>query len=311
MSLPEKGAEVATVPACPGCSASQADRLAQQDAPPAAAAAAASSESIDIGLTRHAALSFPAEQRPLAGPGCSSFDGALMEIGPLRMAEGLKGQVVEQDGAWNEYANVLFSESSCHDCGAELRVPAWTCCAPRCACRHQHWLMLASQCHCSRPASRDGLLLRPQPEVRAQRGRGRRTDCHLPQELLRGLSRVRQDGCVFSCHAFLFPGFAMHRLQSTDMLDYTAAVHRRRVLRRNMDPLPGARNSAHNEQPERLLSSATQPYLTICTCVSGICTAQDQAHQSTPQRPAHRERLDRPILAVPGLRRLCIPDQAP
>jgi hypothetical protein len=45
------------------------------------------------------------------GPGCSSFDGALMEIGPLRMVEGKKGELFEQDGAWNEYANVMFSES--------------------------------------------------------------------------------------------------------------------------------------------------------------------------------------------------------
>lgn len=44
------------------------------------------------------------------GPGCSSFDGALMEIGPLRMVEGKKGELYEQDGAWNEYANVMFSE---------------------------------------------------------------------------------------------------------------------------------------------------------------------------------------------------------
>jgi hypothetical protein len=35
-----------------------------------------------------------------------------MEIGPLRMVEGKKGQqVIEQEGAWNEYANVLFRES--------------------------------------------------------------------------------------------------------------------------------------------------------------------------------------------------------
>lgn len=43
------------------------------------------------------------------GPGCSSFDGALMEIGPLRMVEGKKGELFEQEGGWNEYANVMFS----------------------------------------------------------------------------------------------------------------------------------------------------------------------------------------------------------
>ena len=34
-----------------------------------------------------------------------------MEVGPLRMAEGKKGEVFEQEGSWNEYANVLFSKS--------------------------------------------------------------------------------------------------------------------------------------------------------------------------------------------------------
>jgi carboxypeptidase D len=41
------------------------------------------------------------------GPGCSSFDGALMEIGPFRLVSGTQ-QLREIDGAWNEYANVLF-----------------------------------------------------------------------------------------------------------------------------------------------------------------------------------------------------------
>ena len=35
-----------------------------------------------------------------------------MEIGPLRMVEGKKGILTEQQGAWNEYANVLFRASS-------------------------------------------------------------------------------------------------------------------------------------------------------------------------------------------------------
>lgn len=33
-----------------------------------------------------------------------------MEIGPLRMVEGKRGELYEQEGAWNEYANVLFRE---------------------------------------------------------------------------------------------------------------------------------------------------------------------------------------------------------
>jgi carboxypeptidase D len=46
--------------------------------------------------------------------GCSSFDGALMEVGPLRMVlgdkDGAKGKLREAEGAWNEYTNILFSE---------------------------------------------------------------------------------------------------------------------------------------------------------------------------------------------------------
>lgn len=45
--------------------------------------------------------------------GCSSFDGALMEVGPLRMVlgdkGGTKGKLREVSSAWNEYTNVLFS----------------------------------------------------------------------------------------------------------------------------------------------------------------------------------------------------------
>ncbi|KAK4050424.1 Cell death protease [Microbotryomycetes sp. JL201] len=42
------------------------------------------------------------------GPGCSSFDGSLMEVGPLRLEPGGNGQLKEVDGAWNEYANIIF-----------------------------------------------------------------------------------------------------------------------------------------------------------------------------------------------------------
>ncbi|GAA94377.1 uncharacterized protein L969DRAFT_96483 [Mixia osmundae IAM 14324] len=41
------------------------------------------------------------------GPACSSFDGALMEVGPVRVQPG--GDALrEVDDAWNTYANVLF-----------------------------------------------------------------------------------------------------------------------------------------------------------------------------------------------------------
>ncbi|GAA5981126.1 hypothetical protein JCM11641_003121 [Rhodosporidiobolus odoratus] len=42
------------------------------------------------------------------GPGCSSFDGGMMEIGPFRLVPNSGGELVEAKGAWNEYANVIF-----------------------------------------------------------------------------------------------------------------------------------------------------------------------------------------------------------
>jgi carboxypeptidase D len=48
------------------------------------------------------------------GPGCSSEDGALMEIGPYRVKEanGPNGPVLEwNDGSWNEFANILFVDN--------------------------------------------------------------------------------------------------------------------------------------------------------------------------------------------------------
>jgi carboxypeptidase D len=43
------------------------------------------------------------------GPGCSSEDGALMEIGPYRVKD--DNTLVMNDGAWNEYANLLFVDN--------------------------------------------------------------------------------------------------------------------------------------------------------------------------------------------------------
>lgn len=40
------------------------------------------------------------------GPGCSSMDGALMEIGPYRVNE--DGTLRMSNGSWDEFANVLF-----------------------------------------------------------------------------------------------------------------------------------------------------------------------------------------------------------
>ncbi|KXX83148.1 Pheromone-processing carboxypeptidase KEX1 [Madurella mycetomatis] len=43
------------------------------------------------------------------GPGCSSEDGALMEIGPYRVKD--PDTLVYNEGAWNEFANVLFVDN--------------------------------------------------------------------------------------------------------------------------------------------------------------------------------------------------------
>ncbi|TVY83522.1 Pheromone-processing carboxypeptidase kex1 [Lachnellula suecica] len=46
------------------------------------------------------------------GPGCSSEDGALMEIGPYRLGDQSKGPVLEyNDGSWDEFANVMFVDN--------------------------------------------------------------------------------------------------------------------------------------------------------------------------------------------------------
>ncbi|KAK9466806.1 Alpha/Beta hydrolase protein [Lipomyces arxii] len=43
------------------------------------------------------------------GPGCSSMDGAMMEVGPFRV--GSDGKLVQNSGRWNQYANVLFVDN--------------------------------------------------------------------------------------------------------------------------------------------------------------------------------------------------------
>ncbi|KAM0755570.1 alpha/beta-hydrolase [Meredithblackwellia eburnea MCA 4105] len=60
-----------------------------------------------LAMNRH----IPHRQRLLiwlnGGPGCSSFDGSMIEIGPVRVEEDGSLREVENT-AWNEYANVLF-----------------------------------------------------------------------------------------------------------------------------------------------------------------------------------------------------------
>ncbi|KAI4172224.1 MAG: hypothetical protein LQ343_003659 [Gyalolechia ehrenbergii] len=43
------------------------------------------------------------------GPGCSSMDGALMEIGPYRLKD--SEHLLYSDGSWDEFANVLFVDN--------------------------------------------------------------------------------------------------------------------------------------------------------------------------------------------------------
>ncbi|KAI9753245.1 MAG: Cell death protease [Chaenotheca gracillima] len=43
------------------------------------------------------------------GPGCSSMDGALMEVGPYRV--GKDGNLRYNDGSWDEFANILFVDN--------------------------------------------------------------------------------------------------------------------------------------------------------------------------------------------------------
>lgn len=43
------------------------------------------------------------------GPGCSSEDGALMEIGPYRLKD--KENLEYNNGSWHEFANLLFVDN--------------------------------------------------------------------------------------------------------------------------------------------------------------------------------------------------------
>ncbi|RMD39862.1 hypothetical protein DV735_g5254, partial [Chaetothyriales sp. CBS 134920] len=43
------------------------------------------------------------------GPGCSSMDGALMEVGPYRVREG--GKLVYNEGSWDEFTNLVFVDN--------------------------------------------------------------------------------------------------------------------------------------------------------------------------------------------------------
>ena len=45
------------------------------------------------------------------GPGCSSEDGALMEIGPYRVKSGAPPKLEYNQGSWDEFANLMFVDN--------------------------------------------------------------------------------------------------------------------------------------------------------------------------------------------------------
>jgi hypothetical protein len=81
------------------------------------------------------------------GPGCSSFDGLMMEVGPWRMNR--NGELREIEGGWEEYANIVYSEPS-------LRFPSET---------------RSNSCYASRPTGWNRFFIREHRQIyqRAQR----------------------------------------------------------------------------------------------------------------------------------------------
>jgi carboxypeptidase D len=45
------------------------------------------------------------------GPGCSSEDGALMEIGPYRVKDANGPKLEYNPGSWDEFANIMFVDN--------------------------------------------------------------------------------------------------------------------------------------------------------------------------------------------------------
>ncbi|KAJ1022463.1 hypothetical protein NDA16_003452 [Ustilago loliicola] len=67
------------------------------------------------------------------GPGCSSFDGAMMEVGAWRM-DGKGGLVWVKDGAsWNEYADILFLDQPVGTGFSYVNTNAYTTSLPQAA----------------------------------------------------------------------------------------------------------------------------------------------------------------------------------
>ncbi|SJX63706.1 related to KEX1 protein precursor [Sporisorium reilianum f. sp. reilianum] len=74
------------------------------------------------------------------GPGCSSFDGAMMEVGAWRM-DGKGGLVWVKDGAsWNEYADILFLDQPVGTGFSYVNTNSYTTSLPQAADEVVHFL---------------------------------------------------------------------------------------------------------------------------------------------------------------------------
>lgn len=54
------------------------------------------------------------------GPGCSSFDGLMLETGPFRVDE--NGGIKTVDGGWEEYTNMVFGMLHWYDFRRRLTI---------------------------------------------------------------------------------------------------------------------------------------------------------------------------------------------
>lgn len=124
------------------------------------------------------------------GPGCSSFDGALMEIGPFRLIEGTQ-TLKEIDGAWNEYANVLFGNSPSPACLLhETLTPSQSINLPaRAIATSARTIMCMSWTWC--------VILCSVTVLRSFARIGSKSRSRLPSPLLRHLPRVLRYGRAF------------------------------------------------------------------------------------------------------------------